>query len=391
MDQLFTGTAILGLLAYLAVQLRELPKTIWDQIKKCVVFTAHIEESSTMYRYFELWLADHHKSVFKNVSIDVNGDSDGSEKLRVSHFEDFFTLQYAGKRLLVRKQREKAGTGNTFSNLYFNSFSIEGWMAKPRILTLLNEVLEYNRSMNRNPVIYSNDGYGGWFESGTVMGKSLENMVLNEKESIISDITSFINHEDWYNKRGIQFKRGYLFYGAPGNGKTSLSLAISKYFNRDIYVLNINDITKDDALINAFSRIKNKSILLIEDIDVILGNRKSESKVSFSALLNCMDGAFSKYGLITIMTTNHIEVLDEALIREGRIDMKVSVGNPSSEMVDQYLSLFFNTQIHIGAYQNSLSMAKIQEICMQNREYPNRAAEEILHLNAFMVNQKQAS
>ena len=80
-----------------------------------------------------------------------------------------------------------------------------------------------------------------------------------------------------------------------------------------------------------------------------------------------MDGAFSKYGIITIMTTNHFDKLDPALIREGRIDMKVKINNPEIDMVEKYLSIFYDTEIKLDNYKNSISMSKIQEICLENK------------------------
>lgn len=166
-----------------------------------------------------------------------------------------------------------------------------------------------------------------------------------------------------------------MFYGRPGNGKTSFCIALSKYFNKDIQFLNLNDIEKDTYLFESFQGLKDNSILVIEDVDAIYGNREGKSKISFSALLNCMDGAFSKHGIIVIMTTNHIEKIDSALIREGRIDMKVNIDNPEIDMVEQYLSLFYEKDIKLNHYDGNFSMSKIQEICLLNKNKLNNTIQ----------------
>jgi len=101
---------------------------------------------------------------------------------------------------------------------------------------------------------------------------------------------------------------------------------------------------------------------------LVVGTREGKSKISFSALLNCMDGAFSKYGIITIMTTNHADRIDDALIREGRIDMKIKIDNPEKEMVEEYLTMFYGKEAKLVEYENTISMSKIQEVCLQNKD-----------------------
>jgi ATP-dependent Zn protease len=79
-----------------------------------------------------------------------------------------------------------------------------------------------------------------------------------------------------------------------------------------------------------------------------------------------MDGALSKHGIITILTTNHPEKLDPALVREGRVDISLNVDNPSIKQVQEYLSVFYDQKVSLDSYPNDFPMTKIQEICMQN-------------------------
>lgn len=386
-NQLFAGTALLALFSYLGYQIRAVPNLIYAQVRKLLVYSANIEETTELFTYFELWLAKHHEKGFKNVKASLKNSKKNyelkekleKEKLLLQHYDDIFILNYKGKRLIITKGREKFENASDIQNAFYNNFRIEGWFAKKKIAELLSEVIEYNDALRKiSPIIYTNDNEGYRINFGEIYGKSIENIILKEKQKIVNDINDFISKEEWYFKRGLSYKRGYLFYGPPGNGKTTLCLALAKHFNRDIHFLNLNDLEQDSKLLVSINNIKNNSILVIEDVDVVFGTRDGKSKISFSALLNCMDGAFSKYGIITIMTTNHIERIDPALIREGRIDMKIKIDNPEMEMVEEYLSIFYGKKVKLNGYNSgSMSMSKIQEICLLNKDNL-QAAKDIL-------------
>ena len=365
-NQIFTGTTLLALFTYLGYQLRAFPTTIYAQIRKRLIYSAHIEERDGLFTYFEIWLAKYHEGYFKNVKALLTYDP---QKFKLKHYTDIFLLKYKGKRLMVTKGRTKFENASDIRNAFYNDFTVEGWFAKKKIAELLNEVIEYNESINEErQIIYTNDHLGDWKPFGEIHGKSIKNIIIKEKQEIVNNIKDFISKEEWYLKRGLSYKRGYLFYGPPGNGKTSLCLALAKHFNRNIYFLNQNDLEKDSSLFASFDNLHNYSILVIEDIDAIFGTRENKSKVSFSALLNCTDGAFSKHGLIIIMTTNHPEKIDPALIREGRIDIKIRIDNPERDMVEEYLSIFYGRKVKLNNYESSRSMSNIQEICLLNKD-----------------------
>lgn len=385
--ELINGTTLLAILAYIGYQLKSAPELIFNQIKRRLIYTTNIEETSELFKYFENWLVKFQSKHFKNVTatLDVDRDDekekDGKKEYRIitRHHIDTFIIKYKNKRLLITKGREKFENASDIRNAFHNNFKIEGWRAKTQITELLNEVVEYNKVINQNrQKIYINNHWGDWGYFGDINSKTINNVIIKDKQLIINDVSDFVTREEWYAKRGLAYKRGYLFYGSPGNGKTSLCLALAKYLNKDIQFLNLNDLEKDSSLFTVFNSIKNNSILVIEDVDAIFGKRNGDSKVSFSSLLNCMDGAFYKHGIITIMTTNHIDVIDPALIREGRIDIKLNIDNPEKKEVEEYLSLFYEESIVLDQYTQKLSMARIQEICLRNKNLKDSAIREIL-------------
>ena len=172
-----------------------------------------------------------------------------------------------------------------------------------------------------------------------VYHNTLQMMSLNpELADVLEEIKFWFNSQEWYEERGIMWRRGYLFHGEPGTGKTMLSRAIAETLNTPLIVFDLASMTNPE-FIAAWSQILPKRIVLFEDIDTIFHGRKNinNDELTFDTLLNCLDGADKKQGILTIVTTNHPEVLDPALggtdgqkstdgkipSRPGRIDRTV--------------------------------------------------------------------
>merc|ERR1711994_768985 len=148
-------------------------------------------------------------------------------------------------------------------------------------------------------------------------------------ENVESDMLEFLAPEtaEWYQTFGIPYKRSYLFHGIPGSGKTSLICALAGNLRRNVCFLAAHHPAfSDDAMKSAMEELPNNSFLIMEDIDSLFVKRQSQSSKSsltFTGLLNCLDGIGFAKGQIVIMTTNYVDRLDEALIRAGRADMWV--------------------------------------------------------------------
>jgi len=165
--------------------------------------------------------------------------------------------------------------------------------------------------------------------------RALESVVLpgEQREMIVRDIERFRAARSWYARRGIPYRRGFLFSGPPGCGKTSLAFALAGHFSLRIYALNIGSIRGDNDLIDAITSVPENAILLIEDIDAAQQsrtatgtNKDEEPAVTLSGLLNAIDGVFARDGRVLIMTTNHPDKLDPALMRPGRADRIETIG-----------------------------------------------------------------
>ena len=110
--------------------------------------------------------------------------------------------------------------------------------------------------------------------------RAIDTVILKttQKAEVISDIEAYIDPstQAWYGARGIPYRRGYLFHGEPGTGKTSLAMAIAGQFGLDIYVISLLDMSIGDSeLISLFNTLPPKCLLLLEDIDTVGLQRES--------------------------------------------------------------------------------------------------------------------
>jgi hypothetical protein len=380
---------IFSAITYFGYQLRAIPEVIWNFIKRKITFNLTIIETDELYLYMERWLLHNHKNSYRNVEASLSPQKFNSmdlpheeipeekkdeDKLHLWQFSDNFFIYYRNRRILISKGREKLEGAKDLRNAFLNSFTISGIFAKKSILKLIEEVIQFNQQFKKErfPRIYTNTDWGDWNFSGENYSKSFDNIFFKDKECLISDINNFLENKTWYQKRGIPYKRGYLFYGLPGNGKTAIVQAIARHFKKDIYYISLNNIESDSNLSRLYSNMKFGSLVVFEDVDAYFEGRKNnkEKGISFSMLLNCLDGIFSQSGTITIMTTNHPEKLDPALIRHGRIDVKMEITNPNKSEVEKYLQNFYEVESiqNLTYPDGSLSMVQIQDICLLNKD-----------------------
>lgn len=209
-------------------------------------------------------------------------------------------------------------------------------------------------------------------ESGSIKGILPESV-----ESLLrKDIGWFKCAHKWYQEKQIAHRRGYLFSGPPGSGKSTAAMDMTSLFGaNELLVINLGSKdVNDDSLIKILSTSKYRAFLL-EDVDCVLSGR-SGSKISFSTLLNCLDGPFAPKEGIIMMTTNHPELLDPALLRPGRMDRHIKFGLPDDSQVRRIVERFTGSSdplLEADYLERKLSMAEIQgELMARNIEEASR-------------------
>lgn len=301
-----------------------------------------------------------------------------------------------------------------------------------------------NTTTIRHPTPRERARWGGaWSKTASRPSRPVSTVILaaDQKAAIIADVNEFLHPSSagWYARRGIPYRRGYLFHGPPGTGKTSLSFALAGLFGLDVYAVSLQEpaLTEGDLML-LFNGLPRRCVVLLEDVDaagLVLregeggvgaggkkvrkgkgegeegGKKKTEGEegkkgekkeddskdkkketaaaesytladlakelkslstptattiltqrggnrnfgpgnrgpsgghpnkepgagISLSGLLNAIDGVASHEGRVLIMTTNHPEKLDAALVRPGRVDRKIGF---TLAMKDEVQELF---------------------------------------------------
>lgn len=379
---LITGGVVLAAGGMIAYALKEVPFKIYKYVRDKTVYSVTVYQNDELFDIIEQWMFDNYGQHYQDVEaalspiytdMPTTSERPPQKELRFKQEENFFTAVISGKRIFVSKSKEKLDKAQSLRDIYYRKYIIRGFRAKNEINNLLSGIVDkYNEKQKKGVVkVYTNNSWGEWICVNDVSVKPFSKVVLedHQKTLITHDLDQFAASKSWYKERSIRHKRGYLFYGSPGNGKTTIAMAISEYLNKDVYVMNLNSFENDGYLIRAFSMLNSNVVLLIEDIDRAFVQRENkESKVSFSTLLNSFDGALCRDGMITVITTNHIDKLDEALIRDGRVDVRMEIKNPTPEIAKQYVESFYDIRLSMNFGDLNMSMSSIQELCIKNKD-----------------------
>ena len=214
----------------------------------------------------------------------------------------------------------------------------------------IDNILDNVKELNKTTIYVWEEGYWETMEKRKM--RSLSTVYLGGKEKeIYEKIKCFRSNEteELYNSLGIPYKMNMLFHGYPGTGKTSLIYSLASELDMDIALINFTQDMNDLYFIRAMRRLPSNTILVLEDIDVLFECRKksdeNKSAISFSGLLNSLDGIAHSDKQIIIMTTNCKMVLDKALTRPGRIDLELKFKYSTKKQVEAMFKRFFPDQI----------------------------------------------
>jgi len=182
--------------------------------------------------------------------------------------------------------------------------------------------------------VYDADVYTPSTEDSPLTGLYYPEYILDQ----FRQARQWMEMGDWYLQRSIPHRRGWLFYGPGGTGKSSLAKAIAKDLGIPIYRFFLNTMS-DQEFMSEWRGMTTPCVALFEDFDNTFHGREPATEhrsLSFDTVLNMISGVNTTSGVLLIVTTNHIEHIDPALgtlgpdgksTRPGRIDRIVHIAH----------------------------------------------------------------
>ena len=254
-------------------------------------------------------------------------------------------------------------------------------------------------------------------EFGFDSSKTFENLFFSQKAQVTERLKFFMENEAWYRERGLPYTLGFLFHGEPGCGKTSTIKAIANMTKRHIVSVPLKNISTTEDLMKVFHGVNinqrkipvKRRLYVLEDIDcadlketvlrrdgkervqeaktivkgpngsVAVTEEPPKNGLTLASLLEVFDGVMEMPGRMMVITTNHPEKLDKALIRPGRIDLNLEFGKCTSRDVADIYKNFYNKEVDLETEEildGVWTPAEVIQIFLNNFRQPEAGLKE---------------
>jgi mitochondrial chaperone BCS1 len=388
-NEFASGGLLLMIIGGITVWLRAIPERIWGWIVGQTTMTITVKDDDVAFAWVKEWFLE---QSFLKRSRRVDLDTTvRNERIAMIPAPGKHWFWYSGRPLEVwfsRSENPHERTGTRLESLTFRTLGRD----RAFVQCFVEDVVRCHvRRQGVQSYLYIYDD--GWDYVEGYSPRALASVVLQagEKERLLEDVAQFRRSRERYEQLGVPYHRGYLFHGLPGTGKTSLVSALAANFGMSIYVINLGEFN-DRSLMSAVNQVPMNSVLLFEDIDCMRGSQSREggdprngknandtlstkentpvNVVTLSGLLNVLDGFHAPSGVLFVMTTNHVEKLDPALLRPGRIDYKLFLGKASDQQKVELYHRFFpdaserETREFVQASQFAETMAEFQGLLL---------------------------
>jgi len=375
--------------------MRAIPQKLWEWFVCQTTMMITVKDDDAAFVWVKEWFLEQgFLQRIRRVDLDTTLRNDDIALIPAPGRHLFWHM---GRPFVVEFYRSQDTTGRSLRR----SESLTFWTigrSRKFLKRLVNEVVgSHERKIGSS--LFVHNEY--WTRSLGYSPRRLESVILKpgEKDHLIQDVEMFKSSKKRYSELGVPYHRGYLFYGPPGTGKTSLVSAVAARFGMSIYTVNLNEFN-DRTLANAIHDVPPKSVILFEDIDCMNTpksrvphgewiERKGEDAlthdrlgVTLSGLLNVLDGFSAPEDVLFVMTTNRIGALDPALLRPGRIDYRLLLGEASEQQKIELYQRFFPTaseseaKSFVRMHGSATTMAEFQGLLLGSEQ--GCPAEELL-------------
>ena len=384
--QLAAGGLLLMAVGSLIAMLKAVPLTIWNGVVRQTTVAMSITDDSDSFEWFKWWFQEQ-PSIRRTRLLDAYTPYGSDHRAFVTPGPGAHWLWYMGRPLRVVLTR----TENTTSYKRRECFHLQTLGRNPKIMqNLLGKCRQsYLDQTHDKSAMFTVNTDKKWEQLDSYTPRSLKSVVLPNGviETLVRDIEFFQASKDWYMSMGIPYRRGYLFHGLPGAGKTSLINGIANHFHLKVCPINLNNVT-DSILSQMILTVPSNALILLEDVDCAgatekrldMDKKKEGEKVlenlmiglSLSGLLNALDGAQSANGSLFFMTTNHIDRLDPALLRDGRTDVRIEFLAASTDQKRTLYMRFFpnaseQEMIEFLTNNTTTTIAELQGVLLRER------------------------
>jgi chaperone BCS1 len=360
-NQFASGGLLLMVVGSVGVYLRALPQRLCRWFVSQTTMTITVKDDDAAFVWVKEWFLEQ-RFMRRIRMVDLDTTLRGAELALIpSPGEHWF--MHAGRPFWVAfyRSKETKGWGQRRSeSLAFRTVGRDRGFLK----RFVGEIIAcHHRKVETASYLFVYDN--GWDCVLAYGPRLIDSVILKpgEKEHLLQDLEKFKASRGRYNRLGVPYHRGYLLYGPPETGKTSLVSAIAAKCGMSIYAINLTEFN-DRTLKTAMNNVPEDSVILFEDIDCMkAGSRRRDSGewreaaatkgdagrnegtgglgVTHSGLLNVLDGLHAPENVVFVMTTNKVEALDPALLRPGRIDYKLYMGVAAeSQRVELYRRFF---------------------------------------------------